>query len=66
MKSSLIDISEKVILLADSSKIGKRALTAFADFESINIFMTDSGADSYFIDHLRSKNIEVIVVEKPE
>jgi len=41
VKSSLIDISEKVILLADSSKIGKSTLPAFADFESINIFITD-------------------------
>ena len=55
-----------MILLTDSSKIGKRALTTFADFESINIFITDWGEDSYFIDHLRIKNTEVIEVEKQE
>ena len=62
IKKSLISISDSVILLADSSKIRKRALFHFCPPENIDIFITDSGIDKEFINEISKYNIKTIIV----
>ena len=44
----------------DSSKIGKNALTLFAPFESLNVLITDDGADYVFVKAVEEKGVRVI------
>jgi len=62
VKESLISIADKVILLADSTKICKRALFTFSPPENIDIFITDSGADKDFINEIAKYGIETVIV----
>lgn len=43
IRKALIDISDTVVLLADSSKIGKSWFDHYADISDIDIFVTDQG-----------------------
>ncbi len=62
VKKLLIEIADRVILLADSSKIHKKALVSFASLEDVDMFITDHGADPAFIQQAAEKQIEIITV----
>jgi DeoR/GlpR family transcriptional regulator of sugar metabolism len=62
VKRGLIEISQRVVLLADSSKIGRRALVSFADTAEIDMLVTDSGAEQEQLRVLEELGIEVVVV----
>ena len=62
VKQGLINVSQRVILVADSSKIGRRALVSFADFSRIDLFVTDSGADKNSLKQFRELDIGVVTV----
>ena len=62
VKESLISIADKVVLMADSSKLRKRAVFTFCPPENIDIFITDSGADKNFIEDIKKYGIETIIV----
>lgn len=62
IRKALIEISDKVILLADSSKIGKSWFDHYADLNDIDIFITDSGITPEQKKELESKNIILHIV----
>ena len=45
VKRRLVEISQRVIPAADSSRIERRALVSFCDFPHIDTFVTDEGAE---------------------
>lgn len=53
-------VSNKVYVLFDSSKIGKRSYYQIADLPDIDLVITDDQAPDDFIDALRDLGIEVI------
>ena len=55
--------TDKLIILADSTKLGKRSNFVFCPLEEVDVLITDSKADKEMIKYLKSKNIEVIIVE---
>ena len=55
--------TDKLVILADSSKIGKRSNFIFCPLSEVDILITDSGADAELIKYFESYGIEVIVVE---
>ena len=55
--------TEKLIILADSSKLGKRSNFIFCPLTEVDILITDSKADKELIEYFESQNIEVIIVE---
>jgi DeoR family fructose operon transcriptional repressor len=61
IKSLMIDISNRVHLLCDSSKIGNNSFVQFAPIEKIDVFITDQDVDSEMVESLDNKGIEVIV-----
>ena len=54
--------ADSLIILADSSKLGKRSQFICEPLDAINIVITDDRADERYINLLEQKNIEVIVV----
>jgi DeoR family ulaG and ulaABCDEF operon transcriptional repressor len=55
--------TDKLIILADSTKLGKRSNFVFCPLEEVDILITDSKADKEMIRYFESKDIEVIIVE---
>ncbi|AWB68911.1 DeoR family transcriptional regulator [Saccharobesus litoralis] len=58
--------AEKLVILADSTKLGKRSNFIFCPLKDVDILITDSGASDELIQYFESNGIEVIVVEKAE
>jgi DeoR family fructose operon transcriptional repressor len=63
IKKNMINAAEQVILLADSSKIGRTALAAYAPISILDIYVTDEEADSGFISKLQDSGIDVILAK---
>jgi DeoR family transcriptional regulator of aga operon len=54
--------AREVTVVADSSKLGRRAISRIGPFERIHRLITDTGAPAEFTEVLRQKGIEVIEV----
>lgn len=55
--------ASKLVVLADSSKIGKRSNFILCPLEEVDILITDSEADKDLLAYFESQNVEVIVVD---
>lgn len=60
---AMIAASQKVVVLADSSKFGRRGFSKICDLDAVDLIITDSGVQSRYVDRLRERGIEVMVVE---
>lgn len=60
-KEILAKISGKVVLLVDSSKLGKRSEYFFAELQDFSYIITDEGADPVFVEALRESGCQVTV-----
>lgn len=63
LNKTMIKSSEKVIVLADSSKIGKRSFGKIADIEDMDILVTDEGITKAQLEMFRDLGIEVIIAK---
>lgn len=61
MKSAMIDAANRVVVLADSSKIGKEDMTGFADLSRVDVLITDAGIDAGFSARLSARGVEVVI-----
>ncbi len=59
----MIDIAEEVIVVADSSKFKKSGLAFIADFQKIDIVVTDAHIEKETIAMLERNNVKVIIAE---
>lgn len=55
--------AQKVVVLADSSKFGRRGLSKICDLEAIDQIVTDSDIPPACLEQLRDRGIEVTTVE---
>ncbi|MDY3128254.1 MAG: DeoR/GlpR family DNA-binding transcription regulator [Corynebacterium sp.] len=62
IKSAFVTNAHKVVVLCDSSKLGTDYLVSFAPISDIDVVITDDGASEIFLDALREREIEVVVV----
>jgi len=62
-KKSMISIAHKVIILCDSSKIGKSSFVQFADIQDIDIIVTDKNISEEAKQDLESKQVNVIIAD---
>ena len=62
VKRAMIEAAVRVIALADHTKLGNDQLFAYADFDEIDVLITDTGASAAAIESLRSHQIDVRVV----
>ena len=59
---TMLDVSQEVIVLADSSKFGRRSLGVIAGLNRIHRIITDGGISKSHLNSLRRRGIEVMVV----
>ena len=55
--------AEKLVILADSSKIGKQSNFVLCPLSDVDVLITDSNADPKELDNFRRNGIEVVIVE---
>jgi DeoR/GlpR family transcriptional regulator of sugar metabolism len=60
--STIVQRARKTIVVADSSKIGRRGFTGIAPISAIHTLVTDDGADAAELKALSSQGVEVHVV----
>lgn len=63
LNRAMIDAAQKVVVLADSSKFGRRGFSKICDLESVDRIITDNRVQPLYLDRLRERGIEVTVVE---
>jgi len=59
---AMCENAEKIIVVTDSTKFGKRSLHSILKLASIDILVTDSGIPKVFIDEFKRLNIDVHIV----
>lgn len=62
LNQRMIDASQKIIVLCDSSKFGKKGFSKICNFDRIHHIITDSEAPSSVIEMIKEKGIEVTLV----
>ncbi|RPE78419.1 MULTISPECIES: DeoR/GlpR family DNA-binding transcription regulator [unclassified Frondihabitans] len=64
--TAMVRHAQRVIVVADSSKVGRVTLAKVADLTEIHDLVTDSGADSDELARIRDRGVRVHVVEVAE
>lgn len=62
---TLIERSQRVVAVADASKIGVITLARMASLDEIDVLVTDSSAPTDELDRIRAAGVEVVVVPAP-
>ena len=60
-KRAMVRAAQRVIVLADSSKLGREHLMRFAAVEDVDVLVTDNGADPGVVAELETTGIEVLI-----
>lgn len=63
VKQKMIEISDKVYILADYSKFGQQSLAHVADWSQIHTFITDKQAEHSFVNTLLEQSVRVLQTE---
>lgn len=62
INQQMIDAAQKIIILTDSSKFGKRGFCKICDLNKIHHIITDTNAPAHIVDMLHERDIEVTLV----
>lgn len=62
LNQQMINAAQKVIVLTDSTKFGKRGFSKICDFTKVHKIITDTNAPSRYVEALRERGIEVVLV----
>ena len=60
-KRAMVRAAQRVIVLADSTKLGREHLVRFAAVEDVDVLVTDNGADPGVVAELETTGIEVLI-----
>lgn len=63
LNKRMLSAAQKIILLADSSKFGKKSFAKICDLDQIDEIITDKGISRPLIDKLEEKGITVTVID---
>jgi DeoR family fructose operon transcriptional repressor len=61
VKRAMVRAAQRVVVLADSSKLGREHLVRFASPEDVDVLVTDDGADPALVAELEQRGVEVLV-----
>lgn len=61
LNMQMIGAVQKTIILADSSKFGKKGFGRIASLEDVDVVISDQGLSAHYIEKLEEKGIEVII-----
>ena len=64
LNKRMLSAAQKIILLVDSSKFGKKSFAKICDLEQIDEIITDKGISQSLIEKLEEKGITVTVINK--
>jgi DeoR family fructose operon transcriptional repressor len=59
VKRAMIEAAQRVIALVDHSKFGNAQMFSFAQFDEIDVLVTDTGVDPEPVEFLTSQGIDV-------
>ncbi|MFD4256794.1 DeoR/GlpR family DNA-binding transcription regulator [Streptomyces sp. NPDC058534] len=59
---ALADCASKVVLVADSSKLGRRAFALVCEMSTVSVLVTDKEAPTELVEEISSRGIEVLCV----
>ena len=62
INQQMIDAAQKIIVLTDSSKFGRRGFCKICDLNKIHHIITDKNAPAHIIEMMREREIEVTLV----
>jgi DeoR family transcriptional regulator of aga operon len=62
LNRQMIKTSQKVIVLSDSTKFGRRGFGRICGIEEVNQIITDKGIPDHYVNHLEGMGIEVTIV----
>ncbi len=60
-KRAMVRAAQRVVVLADSSKLGREHLVRFAAADDVDVLVTDADADPDAVQELESAGLEVVV-----
>ncbi len=60
-KRAMVGAAERVVVLADSTKIGRENTVRFADLSDVDVLVTDDGISDRDANALRRNDIEVVI-----
>ena len=63
--NAMVTHAQRVVVVADGSKIGRLALAQVATIDQVDLLVTDSSADADAVAEIRAAGVEVLVVEVP-
>lgn len=63
LNQKMIQIAQKVVIMADSSKFGRRGLGRICAIEQVQYIITDSGVPAGTVQQLEEKGIKVIIAD---
>jgi DeoR family fructose operon transcriptional repressor len=61
VKRAMVRAGQRVIVLADSTKLNRETLVRFAATEDVDVLITDDGADQDTLEALDQAGLEVVV-----
>lgn len=61
VKEAMIAAANRVVLLADHTKVGDDQFCRFADISQVDIFVTDSGLGAEAVDGFRQAGVELVL-----
>ena len=61
VKRAMVRAGQRVVVLADSTKLGRESLVRFAALEDVDVLVTDDGADERAVGSLQDAGIEVVI-----
>ncbi|WP_448615243.1 DeoR/GlpR family DNA-binding transcription regulator [Modestobacter sp. URMC 112] len=61
VKRAMVRAGQRVVVLADSSKLGREHLVRFAPAEDVDVLVTDSEADAELLGELEDQGLEVVI-----
>ena len=64
IKTAFMTNAEKVVVLCDSSKLGRDYLVSFATIRDIDVLITDSAAPDSLVTAVKKQGVNVIVVQR--
>ncbi len=62
LNQQMIKVSQKVIVLTDSTKFGQRGFSKICDLDKVHQIITDTNAPANYVNALRDRGIEVTLV----
>ena len=64
VEQRMVQVADQVVLAADHTKFGKRAIARLCDWPDVDVLVTDAGTDGRTLAWLGRRGVKVIVAEE--